>query len=1123
MPLEGPITRAASTVLSALRETFGMLVDPGQRIWWGFLLSAAVVAALVVWIDPRPQGHRRTPGSPLSRSAWLDVQLLFVGGIVRALGATVWAVSAFGTALWLVERLDAWFPGDRIHALSPLAVAVVYTGVLFVAWDLSRYALHRLLHGVPALWELHKVHHSAEVLTPITLYRTHPIESLLYAGRGVIVTGVVTGVFFHLFGRSAVELELLGVNVLGFVFNLVGANLRHSHVWWSWGAWERWFISPAQHQLHHAADARASQNLGTWLSIWDRWGGTLAMADGEPPRAFGLPASERNHHPHRLGSAIVGPIAAALATLAPRTRRRVVPAALLAGSLVPSQAGAAPAQGAPTSDPRAYAGPTTPGDAPEAAPARVHAPSSEDDDEGPAEGSPPVAASEPEPEPTAPSIPETPAPLETSDSDDTTTRTVIVGSMFDSAELPRVAGSAHVVTREELERHEYDDVHRILQSVPGVYVRGEDGFGLRPNIGLRGANPDRSAKVTLMEDGILLGPAPYSAPAAYYFPLSTRMVGMEVFKGPSAIRYGPNTIGGAINLRTREIPEDHESVVDVAGGRFGYAKGHGYWGMRKKGFGVLLEAVHLRSTGFKELDGGGDTGFAKNEAMVKAGYRTPEGARITHQVEVKAGFANERSNETYLGLTQADFEATPYRRYAASARDQMNWWRSQAEVSYLVREDETLEVETRLYRHDFHRRWVRFDRLRGGPDPNSILGDPDSGQLAVKAAILRGDEDSVSPDDAILLTTNDRRFVSEGAQSALRWRPHWRIVEQDLELGVRVHHDAIIRDQPLNAFLMQSGVLVPEGTPPTYGSKNRGETVAAAFHLFDAVTFADRVTVAPGVRVEVISMRFANGLDGRHARRLDTAVSPGAGALVKATPWLDVFAGVHRGFSPVAPGQPESVKPELSVNYEAGLRAVHKGLWAEAVGFFSDYSNLNGSCTFSSGCEDQNVGEQFNAGRVFVYGLESLARYRHRFDSGLGLTVGAQYTYTGSQFRDTFSSSFPQWGDVVAGDHLPYVPEHIVGGSIGLGGRIWDVTATPSFTGQMRDVASRGEIPTGQRIPGFFTLDLAAEVRVLGRFRLYAIVNNATNNAYIAARRPYGIRPGAPLTFMLGVKVYVFP
>lgn len=125
------------------------------------------------------------------------------------------------------------------------------------------------------------------------------------------------------------------------------------------------------------------------------------------------------------------------------------------------------------------------------------------------------------------------------------------------------AGSATLLTEAELEKFEYDDIHRILGSVPGVNIREEDGYGLRPNIGFRGVTPERSKKITIMEDGVLIGPSPYSAPAAYYFPVSTRMTAVEVFKGPAAIKHGPQTVAGAINLVTRQIPEfsDRKSVV----------------------------------------------------------------------------------------------------------------------------------------------------------------------------------------------------------------------------------------------------------------------------------------------------------------------------------------------------------------------------------------------------------------------------------------------------------------------------------------------------------------------------------------------------------------------------------
>ena len=892
-------------IAAALTRPLRALVDPNERIFWLFVVTSVAMPWLVLGLR---RGTVALAHGLLSGKRWrdassrADITLLFVKAMLSAIVRVPWVAATGGAALWIGLSLHDALGPTPAPQWSALTIGLVYTAALFIAWDCSRYVLHRALHRVSWLWSFHQVHHSARVLTPLTLYRTHPVESALYELRGMLVTASISGLFLYLFPGRAVAIELLGINAVGFLFNLAGANLRHSHVWLPFGRLERVVLSPAQHQLHHASDlASQNSNYGTWLALWDRLGHSWRPAGHEPPASFGL--VEANHRHDRVLSMLLGPFV----ELARRGRARAgITAAVVA--LVGTSRTVSAAAPAPT----------------EADPATDDA-TAEDGD-----------------------VPTEAAPLEDDEASDEMVREVRVGSIFEDEEIPRVAGSAHVVSEKELERNEHDDVHRILETVPGVYVRGEDGYGLRPNIGLRGANPDRSSKITLLEDGILQGPAPYSAPAAYYFPLATRMVGMEVFKGPAAIRYGPNTIGGAINLRTREIPDDHLSVVDMAAGRFGYIKGHGFYGTRYKGFGVLLEAAHVQTSGFKELDNSGDTGFDKTDTMLKLGYQTPEGHRTRHDIELKGGLALEDSRETYLGLTQDDFEATPYRRYAASARDRFQWWRSQGELTYVLRQDEAIELEVRAYRHDFDRTWRRLDGFAGGPALTDILADPDGGQAAVFAAILRGDQDTVLPQQALLLNNNNRKFVSQGLQSAFRWRPRWKIVSQDLEVGARLHNDWITRHHTADSFAMTSGELVRDDTPRSDVVLNHGEAVAAAFHVVDAVTLWDRLTFVPGVRVEVISTQFRDELVNMESRRLDTPVLPGLGAHVQATEWLGVFGGVHRGFSPVAPGQLEEAEPEFAVNYEAGARAYYEGLHAEAVGFFSDYGNLIGQCTFSA-------------------------------------------------------------------------------------------------------------------------------------------------------------------------------
>ena len=729
--------------------------------------------------------------------------------------------------------------------------------------------------------------------------------------------------------------------------------------------------------------------------------------------------------------------------------------------------------------------------------------------------------------------PETEA-LEADEDVDIATPTVsIIG---EPEELPRVVGSAHAVDQETLERQEHDDIHRILRQVPGVYVRGEDGYGLRPNIGLRGADPNRSAKVTLMEDGILFGPAPYSAPAAYYFPMMTRIVGVEVFKGPAAVRFGPNTVGGAINLKTREIPQELSTGIDVAAGMWGYGKLHGYAGKSWKRFGILFEGARVRTSGFKELDGGGDTGFRKNEFMLKGRLHGDPGARVYQQFDVKFGLSTELSNETYLGLTDEDFEENPYRRYRASALDQMDWYRTQAEASYFMATG-IVDFQSTLYRHDFSRAWRKFNRFADEdpdddyvpPDPYAFFQDPAAdANYDRNLAILRGEIDSNGQN--LLIGTNQRDFVSQGWQNVLRISPRTRYVDQVIEIGARLHFDRVSRREDEDQYAMISGTPTLVAGTQAYVVQNRGEALVGSFHVADEVRIVDRFTVSPGARVEVIHTSFEDfdpaasgsfdpeGSSAETSTSLDTVFLPGVGLHVQATPWLGVLAGVHSGFSPKAPGQGSSVKAERSVNYEAGLRASYEGFRAEGIGFVNDYSNLISNCTFSQGCNPSEVGDQYSGGAVLVAGAESLAGYRVDLEGPGWIDTTATYTFTWSRFQSTFSSGSPFLGEVERGDEVPYVPKHVASLVFAGGMARWGTHAQLAFNGAMRDVPGQGSILAHERIDPFLTLDLGANVFLTKRAQLYLNIDNATATRYAVSRRPFGVRPGKRFSVLGGFK-----
>ncbi len=684
------------------------------------------------------------------------------------------------------------------------------------------------------------------------------------------------------------------------------------------------------------------------------------------------------------------------------------------------------------------------------------------------------------------------------------------------AQQARISGSAHVVGAKTLEQFEHDDIQRVLKSVPGVYVREEDGFGLRPNIGLRGANSDRSSKVTLMEDGVLFGPAPYSAPAAYFFPMTTRMTKVEVFKGPAAIRSGPSTIGGALNLVTRPVPTGLAGGLDASYGSYGTTKAHGHVGYGTERYGVLFEGLRLSSNGFRAIDGGGDSGFEKLETMLKAHWFPVRTEVSTQKLELKVGYSNEDSRETYLGLTDADLRESPWRRYSASAQDRMQWWRSQLQLSHLWTRGDTFELRTVAYRHDMQRTWHRLNAFRDGTDIGEVLRRPE-GRNGVYAAILRGTEESLGDEQQLMIADNDRTFVSQGLQSTGRLQFATGPLSHELLFGARVHHDAIVRLHTENGFDMRGGQLAASGGPTLTTADNTGTSTALALHALDEIDWRSFI-FSPGLRMELVSTGFEDRLTQRSTPNFTWALLPGLGVAYAPHKSLTLLAGAHRGFSPVSPGQPDGTKPELSVNTEAGVRFNERRLRAEWIGFWNHYENLMGVCTDSAGCTSDQQGVQFNAGEANVAGFEASAGIERPLPMGLKASLDASYTFTHATFANAFVSEFPQFGSVAADDELPYVPKHQASATLGLSHDRFSIAGSLSYVGVMRDRAGQGEISAKDATDAQLVLDAVATARLWDGGQLYLKANNLTDAAFIASRRPFGARAAQPRMLFIGFK-----
>ena len=691
-------------------------------------------------------------------------------------------------------------------------------------------------------------------------------------------------------------------------------------------------------------------------------------------------------------------------------------------------------------------------------------------------------------------------------------------NVFGTAEdTQKAAGSAHYVDQETLERFNYRDINRVLRQVPGVYLVEEEGYGLRPNIGIRGSGTDRNSRITVMEDGVLIAPAPYAAPAAYYFPTMARMHAVEVKKGAASVQAGPRTTGGALNLLSTPIPSETAGELDLAMGSNGSFLGHGWVGGMGERFGGLIEGTRQQTDGFKKLDGGGDTGFELNDFVAKLRWTSAPDAARYQQVDLKLGRNTQDSDETYLGLTEDDYAATPFRRYAGSALDNIQTRHKLYELRHLIELTDSIDLTTVAYRTEFQRNWYKLNDVQG-VSISSILADPAT--YADQYAWISGED---SPANALRLRNNNRSYYAQGLQTVLGTRFATGAASHELEVGLRVHRDQEDRYQNDDRFQMLGGELVmtTDGAPGTQDNRV-GDAEALALYVQDTIEWGNWI-LSPGVRYEQIDLTRTNYSTATGQRdvvlsRVETdvdAVIPGIGATYLVGDNLAVFASVHRGFNPPGPGS--NAEPEESVNTEFGLRYGRDALSAELVGFVNDYSNLVGTCTASTG-GNCSIGDQFDGGEARIQGIEASLGYDFGANGPVGIPVALAYTWTDAEFRNSFSSSFEEWEDVQSGDSLPYLPEQLLHASAGLRGERWRVDLAGNYIGEMRTTAGQGSVPAGQRIDSVLLWDLAVGFQVTERFELYGRVENLSDETYVTARRPAGLRPGLPRTTVLGLR-----
>ena len=693
-----------------------------------------------------------------------------------------------------------------------------------------------------------------------------------------------------------------------------------------------------------------------------------------------------------------------------------------------------------------------------------------------------------------------------------------------------IGGAVSFLDTEYLQQSDYGDIHRILARVPGVQVQDEDGFGLRPNIGLRGTGLDRSSKITVMEDGVLMAPAPYASPSAYYFPQAARFSAIEVTKGPAAIKYGPFTTGGSINLISTPVPSDASTAVEALFGSDDFAQVHAAGGKsfdlsEDLQFGFLAEGLLWKSDGFKNLDSGGDTGFDIEDYVGKAQLVSKAIDGVKQILQFKYHYSDEISNETYLGLTDADFAASPNRRYSGSQKDTMTNKHEGYSVTYKAEFDNGVIANIVAYRNEFARDWFKLDKV-DGVKIGSLLSDPVTNATAYR--IVRGGAGFISADNALAVKHNNRSYVSKGIQASIVVPFESNTVSHEVTASIRYHEDAMDRFQWVDKFRMDNDtmVLTSAGIPGT--DSNRIDSAdAISGYVQDKIEF-DKWVVTPGIRFESVDNNRTDWGKanppriGNPSKDIDNSVSeilPGLTVGYQTSDTTFVFAGLHRGFAPPGPGS-STKDNESSWNYEVGARFIDGDGYIEGIGFFTDYSNILGSCTASSG-GNCNIGDTFSGSGVHVYGLEATAGLDLGVRSGasISIPVDISYTLTSAKFQSSFQSGYGPWGTVLKGDRLPYVPSSQLALSLGLVDEKWSIRGVLSHVAKTRSKAGQGTIVETQKIDSRTVVDLAGTLAINEFAEALLRIENLFDDSYSVARRPAGLRPGKPFTLKAGIRL----
>ncbi len=596
--------------------------------------------------------------------------------------------------------------------------------------------------------------------------------------------------------------------------------------------------------------------------------------------------------------------------------------------------------------------------------------------------------------------------------------------------LSEVPGAVERIDAQTLENARVFNFSEALRKISGVNVRDEEGFGLRPNIGIRGTNPTRSTKVLLLEDGLPLSYAPYGDNSSYYHPPVERYESIEVLKGSGQIMYGPQTIAGVINYITPNPPQKPIFNVKIEGGNQSFFNGGAGFGGTFGKFGLSTNFNHKQGDGSRE-----NTNFKLYDFSSKATYSLNDRNALT----AKFTFFREDSNLTYTGATEAEYAADP--RGNIFKNDYFYGRRFGFSLQHAAVLTSKINLTTNFYSNYFSRDWWRQTsnsnerpfRLRR-PNPLDPISDSDCLSLADLNTTCgnRG---------------NLRDYLTLGIEPRLNVNFDLGSVRNELNVGFRVHRE----DQDRIA---KYGDL-PDSRDGFLAEQNERKALAYSGFVQHRFIWKD-FAFTPGVRMEKIEYERSNFLFNNGAgvtgKASVTEVVPGFGIAYSGLKNTTIFAGVHRGFAPprvedvvTDSGGLRDLNSELSWNYEIGARTrPFRGFELAGTFFRNNYENQIVAASIASGTQFTNGGETLQQGFEFTGSVDTgtILNSPHNFYFRTAYTYLPIAEFRGERLSTVTSASilniycpverrFSSSACVITGNRLPYTPKTQVTSSLG--------------------------------------------------------------------------------------------